>query len=289
MILIEMDRSRLSVAKGGDSLKALPISHLATLDFHVQDISVYAPDISPTTEQKSISQDLLLFVASGRKQYATERESIAASEGMLLLIPRGTDFFSQPADSDEPCQEMVVCFRLFDKDNEEILLEPGIHADRSASFGATSELFEELIHCIQENPNHIIKHKTLLLRILSLMIFGNEPKHAAKSMVSPALSFILQHYCENLPVKVYADQRHMSESYFRKKFVEFVGKSPLEYRNELRFAKARKMHAEGYSMHEIADSVGFFDTNYFSKLYKKRHGHSLREEKDETLSHSKNI
>lgn len=184
---------------------------------------------------------------------------------------------------------MVVCFRLFDKDNEEILLEPGIHADRSASFGATSELFEELIHCIQENPNHIIKHKTLLLQILSLMIFGNEPKHAAKSMVSPALSFILQHYCENLPVKVYADQCHMSESYFRKKFVEFVGKSPLEYRNELRFAKARKMHAEGYSMHEIADSVGFFDTNYFSKLYKKRHGHSLREEKDETLSHSKNI
>lgn len=84
MILIEMDRSRLSVAKGGDSLKALPISHLATLDFHVQDISVYAPDISPTTEQKSISQDLLLFVASSRKQYTTERESIAASEGMLL-------------------------------------------------------------------------------------------------------------------------------------------------------------------------------------------------------------
>lgn len=268
-------------------MSALSVSHLATLDFHVQNLSAYTPYPHRETEWKEYPHNLLLFVMSGHKRYVTEHETFTASEGTMLLIPRGTGFCSQAVDPKEGYREIGVCFDLLDKDNREILLESGIHTDWNASFGTTSELFEELTNCIQESPDHIIKHKSLMLQILSLMIFGDELKHAAKSVISPAITFILKHYCENLPIKTYADQCHMSESYFRKKFVEFVGKSPLEYRNELRFAKARKMHAEGYSMHEIADSIGFFDTNYFSKLYKKHHGHSLREEKDDNLSHSK--
>lgn len=265
----------------------LPISHLTTLDFHVQNISACSSLSCHGAENR---RNTLLFIVSGSKKYLTEGDDFVASSGTVLFIPSGTSYCSQNIVSEnESYHDIGVCFDLLDKDNGEILLEPGLYRDWNVAHNTASELFEELYTCVCETPAYIMRHKSLLLRILSSMIFGDLPAPAARSVVSPAIAFILQHYCENLPIKTYADQCNMSESHFRKKFVEFVGKSPLEYRNELRFAKARKMHAEGCSMQEIADSIGFFDASYFSKLYKKHHGHSLREERDGMPASTKNI
>ena len=70
---------------------------------------------------------------------------------------------------------------------------------------------------------------------------------------------------------------------FRKKFTEYTGRSPIQYRNELRFAEARRLYSEGLSINEIACELGFFDAGYFSKLYKKANGHSLKSEMDKGM------
>ena len=264
-------------------MATFPISHLATLDFHIQDITVY----QRTSIQKSeydcgegASHNVLLLTLSGNTRYMTEATSFAAAAGTVLLIPRGTQYRSETISSDsEACEDICIGFHLLNKDNNEIQLQTGLYRDWISQHSVLSDLFHEIGRCSIESPSCIIKQKSILLQILSLMIFEDTAKLASGNIVSPAIAYLLQHYCENVPIKTYADQCNMSESYFRKKFVEYVGKSPLEYRNELRFAKARQMHAEGHSMQEIADSVGFFDANYFSKLYKRHYGHSLRDEK----------
>jgi shikimate dehydrogenase len=55
-----------------------------------------------------------------------------------------------------------------------------------------------------------------------------------------------------------------------------IGVSPIEYRNELRFAKAEQLYQSGNSIKEIAEAVGFCDEVFFSKLYKKRFGTSMK-------------
>ena len=265
-------------------MATFPISHLATLDFHIQDITVDQRTSIQKTEYdcdaEGIPHNLLCFILSGSMKYVTESEAFIASAGTVLLIPQGTRYrsFTLPSD-DEAFVDICIGFHLLDKENHELRLQTGLYRDWVSQHSVISGLFDEIGRCSAENPSHIIKQKSFLLQILSLIIFGETARLASGNIVSPAIAFIQQNYCENVPVKTYADQCNMSESYFRKKFVEYVGKSPLGYRNELRFAKARKMHAEGYSMQEIADSIGFFDANYFSKLYKKHYGHSLRDEK----------
>ena len=102
---------------------------------------------------------------------------------------------------------------------------------------------------------------------------GNPPE-----VLVPAFEIMAKRFGENLSVKEYADRCHMSESHFRKKFKEYTGKSPIQYRNELRFAEARRLYAQGSTIHDIAEELGFFDAGYFSRLYKQCNGHTLKNE-----------
>ena len=85
-------------------------------------------------------------------------------------------------------------------------------------------------------------------------------------------------YKENLPIKAYAEKCNLSESYFRKKFSDILGKSPVEYRNELRFTEARRLYRRNYSTEEIAEALGFCDSRYMLKLYRRHTGKSLKKD-----------
>ena len=120
-----------------------------------------------------------------------------------------------------------------------------------------------------------------MLRLL--LAIAQDVKGAPPAVLIPAFDMLNTRYRENLSVKEYADKCHMSESHFRKKFTEYTGKSPIQYRNELRFAEARRLYLDGATMSEIANEVGFFDAGYFSKMYKKSNGHLLSSESSKDM------
>ena len=62
----------------------------------------------------------------------------------------------------------------------------------------------------------------------------------------------------------------MSESNFRKLFTEYVGKSPIEYRNCLRISRARSMIDSGeYTALEAAYLCGFNNMSVFYEAEKE--------------------
>ena len=95
-------------------------------------------------------------------------------------------------------------------------------------------------------------------------------------MIKPALEYIKKHFTENTHISVYAEECHISESYLRKKFSEVLGMSPVEYRNELRFSEAKNLYRSALTLQEISDRLGFYDVSYFSRIYKKAMGDSLK-------------
>ena len=66
---------------------------------------------------------------------------------------------------------------------------------------------------------------------------------------------------------------HVSPSYFRKLFKAYSGMSPIDYQIQMKISHAKRLlQTNTMSISEISDTLGFFDTAYFCKLFKKYTG-----------------
>jgi len=84
------------------------------------------------------------------------------------------------------------------------------------------------------------------------------------------LQYIENHYTENLSIDRLSRMTNVSRFYFCRLFKEVTGKTLSEYINSIRIDKAEKMLKDtGLNITEIAMLVGFDDTNYFSRVFKK--------------------
>ena len=76
-------------------------------------------------------------------------------------------------------------------------------------------------------------------------------------------------------------QMPFNYDYLRKLFQKEMGQTPLKYMIELRMQKAKSMLAAAwtgeYSVAEVAESCGFSDALYFSRVFKKHYGCSPSE------------
>lgn len=77
-------------------------------------------------------------------------------------------------------------------------------------------------------------------------------------------------YEDGLSVTDLAEGLHMSRSAFQKKFVHCFGTTPVAYRTEKRLKKAKLLlETTDMPIKDIAASLGFYDTAYFYKVFKK--------------------
>ena len=94
----------------------------------------------------------------------------------------------------------------------------------------------------------------------------------------PAITDLSDHCEESHPISHYAELCGMSEVNFRRLFREYTGKSPIEYRNDQRLENARSRIQSGeYSVSEAAETVGFTNLSFFTRLYKQKYGHTPKQ------------
>lgn len=89
-----------------------------------------------------------------------------------------------------------------------------------------------------------------------------------------ALSYINEHYTEDITTKSMAEMMSYEESYFCHKFHTITGMSFINYVRKLRMERARDMLLENSSrdIKKIALSCGYSDTNYFTRCFKSYYG-----------------
>lgn len=85
-----------------------------------------------------------------------------------------------------------------------------------------------------------------------------------------ALEYIENHHAEEIKIGSLAARCHVSESYFRKIFVQCMNVPPLEYVNLIRIQKACELLMCGKdSMETLAWKVGFSSLSAFMRNFKK--------------------
>lgn len=120
---------------------------------------------------------------------------------------------------------------------------------------------------------YIYRILVLLLRCHDQQLISETEKNRQRKVLnrlSPVLKYMDTHYTETLSLKQLSTMAAMSSHYFCRLFKSLTGKSPTEYINRLRINKAVSLLSESeLNITEIALAVGFTDSNYFSRMFKK--------------------
>lgn len=84
------------------------------------------------------------------------------------------------------------------------------------------------------------------------------------------IRYIHDHLGETIDVRSLADIAGMSETHFRRTFRRLTGHAPHQYITEARMWRAKELlSAGGFYVYEVARAVGYDDSLYFSRVFRK--------------------
>ena len=85
-----------------------------------------------------------------------------------------------------------------------------------------------------------------------------------------ALDYITKQYMEEIRMETLAACCNLSETHFRRLFVEYMNMTPVEYINLVRIQQACElMKKTHYSMEELAVKVGYTTVSTFNRNFRK--------------------
>lgn len=125
---------------------------------------------------------------------------------------------------------------------------------------------------IKQNAFYQTKCVSILLSLL--VSIGrrtiSEEKVFGKESIAKACLYMSSNYFSQISNQELADLTNLSLSHFLKLFKQSNGTTPQNYLTLCRVENAKKLLAEtDYTIRHVAESVGFTDSLYFSKVFKK--------------------
>ena len=100
--------------------------------------------------------------------------------------------------------------------------------------------------------------------------------------------FIAQHYKEDISLQDVAGSMNYSDAYFCKIFKQCFDKSFLVYLTKYRVEKAKLLLADmSINIKDVSAEVGYRDSNYFARVFKRSEGITPTEYRLRALNHNK--
>lgn len=202
-----------------------------------------------------------IFVVRGRLEYhfIETKKTILLSKDDVIFIPKNYSYVTTYLDDNTKIQ--ILNFDFSDK-VPPVFSQPIYKKDPEVALVFNSFSFENM-----SKPLFLAsKIYELLYHVESKII--TTPNKYLKLL--PAIKEIQEFYFKNEKISYYANLCSMSEPNFRKLFKEYLGKSPIEYRNVIRMTNVKRLLASGeFKMNEIAYLVGFNNMAFFYEVYNK--------------------
>lgn len=135
-----------------------------------------------------------------------------------------------------------------------------------------NSLGEEIIALCSEDTRENIK--TLLCSEVREVIELMHPTTIKYSpVIQQIISYVNENYYEEVSLKTLAQKYHINTSYLGQVFTKEVGCSFSEYLNKTKNMKAKELILNtNMKINDIAKKVGYLDTSYFYRKFKKYYG-----------------
>ncbi|MCX7026809.1 MAG: helix-turn-helix domain-containing protein [Spirochaetes bacterium] len=206
----------------------------------------------------------LIYFIEGKASVTTGGDTLDVTFYDLLVYPPGVVHREL---LDSTSRQEIVC----------LWIELGRRATLPFSFKLSDDDGELGWLCQSAHKNHIrrgehfLELEEHLLR--SLLLFIEQKLVLSGPSRSAALDrchmYIDEHCTEGFDVEKLAQVAYVTPSYLSRLFRKHLGTTPMRYRNAVRIEKAKHLLlVTSASVEQIADTLGFEDTKYFSHLFK---------------------
>jgi AraC-like DNA-binding protein/mannose-6-phosphate isomerase-like protein (cupin superfamily) len=240
----------------------------------------------------------LVIVLQGKATHIVDNEKFLINKGDVFVISNNTAHGYESTENFRICNIMYRPETILSVDYD-IKKSAGFHAlfmlepyfTKEHRFNSSLKLnptdFERIKSItdtmLSEYENNEDGHKTILIsdflklivilsRLYSLDTITNKPDIIN---IAKTVSYIENHYTEAISIQNLAEYAHYSPRHFTRIFTETYNTTPIDYITSLRISKACTLLKESrLSISDISLQCGFSDSNYFSRIFKKRMGTS---------------
>lgn len=230
------------------------------------------------------------FCIEGTGDMVLDEERVTYSSGALTVIPMNCPHVTNSRMNNLNYWEYLfldpeaILNAAYPKDSMFVnkLLERINHHAVCYEAGQNEEL-EGLVRAVMNECRNRKSYSVEVLRglLLSMVIViarqeaapGPEGQHFQKNSlghITQALDHIRSHYMEDIRVTELARKCSLSETHFRRTFVEYMNMTPAEYVMLIRIQNACELIKKSrYSMEEVAQRVGYPTVSTFNRNFRR--------------------
>lgn len=232
------------------------------------------------------------YVLSGNVNYRIDDKFYKISEKTLLVFNPEV-YHQESLSKGEQNTELHIGFRNIKIDGLPLNYILKEHFDAPVEFKQYKEDFHKCcLEIIEEQEACEIGKelilKSLIMKLIALFLKETNyvknkkkidrydfPFYDKSNVVKIILEYFDNNYMKNISLDDMSRNMYISSVYISKVFKEKTGESPINYLINLRLEKAKDLLISTESpVKAIAQSVGYSDAYYFSKLFKKYYGNS---------------
>ncbi len=228
----------------------------------------------------------LLYIAAGKVHFDFDGENRIVTKGNMVLFRPGVSQMYNIYAVDKP-ETYWVHFTGSDVD---MLLDYyQMPKNEKVFFTGTSPDYQWLFRqMIQELQLMRVNYEDMLnmnLRHIFLIINrylkeGNDIGSEMLDEVERATHYFHEHYNETIVIEDYTKERGMTANWFTQNFKKITKFTPMQYILSLRMVNAMNMiDSTNYNITQVANAVGYDNSMYFSRIFKKHTGMSPTEYK----------
>lgn len=239
----------------------------------------------PTWRPRGRLDYQLLYIAAGKAHFHFDgKEQIVTAGHMILYRPKEPQKYEYYGED----QTEVYWVHFTGGNVKNILRSYGLTDDKRVFYCGSSldyqNLFRTMINELQmckENYEEVLETYLRLIFIMLKRYFANATKSDNARVVEEidkATMYFNEHYSEDISIDEYAQNNHVSVSWFIRNFKQCTGSTPMQYILSKRIYNAEiLLHDSTYNVTEIAEIVGYDNPLYFSRIFKKVKGISPSE------------
>lgn len=217
--------------------------------------------------------DAFFWVLEGEIFLMIDDKSFIVHPGQLAFLPRGKMRTYTPSNSNFSMYEMTFTITIQGQNIMEYLGvdEDTLIVDIPDPERVTKYFERSFRHGVGSVKYiHVEVASTILNIIYSFINNYKTLSTNDKILFEPVLSYMKENLDKSLTVSDLCKIMHMQSSYFVTRFKNAFGYPPITYLNNLRLYHAMTLLlTKPISVEQISSAVGFEDTSYFTRKFKK--------------------
>lgn len=218
----------------------------------------------------------LIYIYQGQGTFWTNGKSEKISSGNIVLFKPNEPQIYSYSFKDSP---VIYWIHFTGNSVKELLSEFHIQSCYIGEHSLLKNLFQEIIMELQLKKTGFETIINATFQKLVATVYRYQTNQSDQCKINFLLDSLIirlnQSYRENWTVKSMAEYCNLSESYFAHYFKEIMKMTPMQYLTNLRITKAKDFLLESdLSITNIASLLGYDDSLYFSRVFKKHTGYS---------------